>query len=60
METKPWYKSKTILSGIVTVIVAAYNSAAGQFNLPIIPEFIYGILAALGIYGRTSGTTKIG
>lgn len=71
METKKWYKSKAIWSGIVAVIIAVYNSTlvalADQcgvsggvcFNLPQIPEFVYGILGFLGIYGRAVAKTQI-
>lgn len=71
METKKWYKSKAIWSGIVAVVIAIYNSAlvalADQcgvdggvcFNLPQIPEFVYAILGFLGIYGRAAAKTQI-
>ena len=59
-EKKPWYKSKTILTGVVTVLVAAYNTAHVQFNLPAIPEFVFAILGAIGVYSRTVATEKIG
>lgn len=59
METKKWYQSKTIWSGIVAVIIAAYNTAATQFHLPIIPEFVYGILGSFGIYSRVTSNTVI-
>lgn len=29
------------------------------YNLPVIPEWVFGILGALGIYGRASATTTI-
>lgn len=60
MESKPWYMSKTIWACIVTIILSAYNTASGTFHLPIIPEFVYAILGALGIYSRNTTTTKIG
>ena len=56
---KKWYLSKTIWSGIVAVIVAAYNSASAQFGLPAIPEYAYAILGALGIYGRATATGAV-
>ena len=58
--TKPWYQSKTIVSMIVTVLVVAYNEAvAVGFGLPQIPEFVYGVLAALGVYGRAVANTSL-
>lgn len=59
METKSWFKSKTIWAGIVTVLVAAYNAASAQFGLPAIPEFVFGILGALGVYGRLDSKATI-
>lgn len=59
MDNKNWYKSKTIWSGIIGIIVVAYNAAATTFGVPAIPEWIFGILAALGIYSRVSATTVI-
>lgn len=59
MESKKWYLSKTVWAGVVAVLIAAYNSASVQFGLPIIPDFVYGILGALGIYGRTTATTVV-
>lgn len=56
---KPWWKSKTVWVGIVTVLVAGYNAASEQFGLPGIPEFVYGILGMLGIYGRAAATKRI-
>lgn len=57
-EKKPWWKSKTIWAGIVAVAISAYNSAAVQFGLPAIPDFVFALLGAFGIYSRTvaSGT----
>ena len=71
METKPWYMSKAIWAGIASIIILVYNalvtglsSGCGAeegicINLPNIPAFVLGILAALGIYGRGSATTKV-
>lgn len=58
-STKTWWQSKTIWSGIVAVLLAAYGTAALQFGWPQVPEFIYGILGALGIYGRSVATKEI-
>ena len=59
MDTKKWWQSKTIWVGILGVLIVAYNTASATFGLPPIPEFIYGILAALGIYTRATTTTTI-
>jgi len=66
METKKWYQSKTIWSGIITILIAVYNAIqpllAQYFGivLPVIPDWVYTILGALGIYGRVSADKKIG
>lgn len=59
MEKKKWYKSKTVWAGVVSVAIAAYNAASANFGLPVIPEFIYGVLGAIGVYGRTTAKTSI-
>ena len=71
MNSKKWYASKTIWAGIVTVLIVVYNSVdvalASQcgvegsfcFNIPAIPEFVYGLLGALGIYSRSVAKTEI-
>jgi hypothetical protein len=59
MDTKKWYMSKAVWAGIIGVIIAGYNSASATFGLPIVPEYVYAILGALGVYGRTTATTVI-
>jgi hypothetical protein len=59
MDNKKWWQSKTVWAGVVAVILAAYGTAASQFGLPPIPEWVFGILGALGIYGRTTASTTI-
>lgn len=71
MESKKWWKSKTILAGIVTILIVVYGAVSqaladqcgieGSFclNLPAIPDWVFGILATFGIYGRTKATTVI-
>lgn len=71
MDSKKWWLSKGIWAGVIGVMVAVYNAALtslsaqcgveGGFcvNLPGIPEWVFGILGALGIYGRATATTKI-
>ena len=59
MDSKKWFLSKTVWAGVIAVLIAAYNSASAQFGIPAIPEFVFGILGALGIYGRTTATTVV-
>lgn len=57
--TKSWYTSKTVLAAIISALIALYNTIAPQFGWPAIPEFVYGILAALGIYSRITATATL-
>ena len=59
-STKRWYLSRAVWAGVLAVLIAAYNTAVTQFGLPPIPDFVYGILGALGIYGRTAATQRVG
>lgn len=57
--TKKWYQSKAVLSGVVAVLLAAYTTASAQFGLPPVPEWVFGILAAMGVYGRVTAHSEI-
>jgi len=65
MENKKWYESKTIWSGIISIVIAIYNTVQpllSQFfgiNLPVIPDWIYTVLGSLGIYGRITANKEI-
>lgn len=59
-EAKPWWQSKAVWAGVIAVIIAAYDTASVQFGLPPVPDFLYAILGALGIYGRVTATSVIG
>lgn len=58
--TKKWWASKGVWTAVITVLIAAYGSAAVQFNLPHIPEWIFTLLGAASLYSRTTATDKIG
>jgi|TARA_B100000959_G_scaffold138125_1_gene145214 hypothetical protein len=53
MQNKEWYKSKTIWTSIVVCAV----SVAGEFGV-VIPESVFGVLAALGLYGVRDAVDK--
>lgn len=71
MGNKKWYQSKTILAGIIAVMFGIYDAASAGLaagcgvtdglcvHLPIIPTWIFSLLAAFGIYGRVTATTVI-
>lgn len=58
--TKPWYQSKNIWAAVVTAVVGLYMSLAPQFHFPAIPEWIFTLLGAVGVYTRVTATDKIG
>lgn len=59
MNSKPWYQSKTIQSAIVTALAGLWNTVAVPHGMPAIPEWVYGLLGAVGVYSRATATTKI-
>lgn len=61
METKPWYQSKGIWTGIIAVLFVAYNTFRLQLmpGLPEIPEWVLALLASLGVYARATATSTI-
>lgn len=59
-DNKKWYASKTIWAGVVAIIIAGYNTGAAQFGWPAVPEWVYTLLGAVGIYGRVNANKTIG
>ncbi len=59
MPTKSWYKSKTIWVAAVSAMIGIYNSIAQVKGLPPIPELVYTLLGAIGVYTRSTADTKI-
>ena len=59
VESKNWYKSKTIWAAVVGGILGIVQAVGVAIGHPIvIPVYVYEILGALGLYGlRTSDTT---
>ena len=66
IRKKSWYKSKTIISAIIILILGIYNSSRpfllNNYGviLPLIPEWLYSFFAVLGIKSRVDATTRIG
>lgn len=58
-DTKKWYLSKGVWVGVVTSVMGLYLSLAPQLHLPAVPEWIFALLGALGVYSRVSADTKI-
>lgn len=58
-DTKKWYQSKGVWAGVIGILVAGYNAAIPQFHLPMIPDWIFALLAAAGVYSRVTATAVI-
>ncbi len=64
-DSKKWYKSKGVWTGIITVLVALYQGIDTQigpqfgFDLPTIPNIVYVILGGMGVYSRKVAKTII-
>lgn len=59
-NTKSWYQSKTIWAAVVAGLLGIYNSVGAAKGLPAVPEWIYTLLGAIGVYSRVTADTKIG
>lgn len=66
-ETKKWYTSKGVWTGVVTFLLGAYSlvsvsimPALGKPPLPAIPDWVLTLLGAIGVYSRVTADTKIG
>lgn len=59
MQSKPWYKSRTIIAGIVAVLCIIFPEIASE-QLEEITTEIMGIVAILyAIYGRIIATSTL-
>jgi hypothetical protein len=59
LENKKWYQSKTIWVAVVTAVLGLYTAIGAVVHLPPIPEWIYTLLAALGLYGLRTAEKPI-
>ena len=50
---KAWYKSKTIWTAVIVCVA----SIVGEFGIEI-PQSVYGVLAAFGLYGVRDAVGK--
>lgn len=57
--SKPWYQSKTIYSAGIGALLGVYNMIAPHNGLPAVPDYVYTILGAAGVYYRCNATDKI-
>lgn len=58
-DTKKWWQSKGVWTGIVTATMGAYVTLTPVFHLPVVPEWIFALLGTLGIYTRVTATKTI-
>jgi hypothetical protein len=58
--TKKWYQSKNIWTAVISGVLGMYMALAPQLHWPSVPEWLFTILAAIGVYTRVSATDKIG
>ena len=59
-DTKKWYLSKGIWASIVTGLMGIYMTVQPVAGLPAVPEWIFAILGAMGLYARATATKAIG
>lgn len=63
METKKWWMSKGVWTGVATVVIGLIALVDQNFGIDIlgnpITQFVISLLGALGIYSRTSAKKTI-
>ena len=71
MGEKKWFQSKTIIAGVIAVVLGIYDAASAGlsagcgtaealcYHLPMVPTWVFSLLGAFGIYGRTVSNTVI-
>lgn len=59
---KPWYLSKGVWAAVVTGLLGLYGGIDAAVNdaLPNVPEWVYIVLGALGLYARATATKLLG
>jgi uncharacterized integral membrane protein len=56
----PWYRSKAIWSAIIGAILAIVQPVSAAFGHPIvIPNWVFEILAGMGLYSLRTATSNI-
>lgn len=59
MDSKPWYKSRTLWTAVVGGIIGIYNAVSSFHTLPVIPEYVYTVLASFGLWSLRTADKKI-
>ena len=59
-ESKPWFKSKTVLTALIGVILGAIQPVSSAVGHPIVvPAWVYEVLGAFGLYALRVGDKPI-
>lgn len=58
-DSKKWYASKGVWTGVVIILIAAYNAGSASFGWPPVPEWVFTLLGAAGIYARKTADKTI-
>ena len=58
-DTKKWYLSKGVWTGVVTGLLGIYAALQPVTHLPVVPEWLFALLGAMGIYTRVTATKTI-
>ena len=59
MEGKKWYRSKAVLTAIITALLGGLEAVSTALGHPIqVPQWIYTTLAGLGLYALRAGVGK--
>lgn len=60
MDTKTWYKSKTIWTAILTAVIGAIQPVSTAFGHPVvIPQWVLEVLIGMGLYSLRVGDKTI-
>ena len=59
-DTKRWFASKGVGTASVTALLGLYLTLAPNFGWPVVPEWIFAFLGAMGLYSRVTAEKKIG
>ena len=59
MDGKSWYKSKTVWTAVVGVILGGVEPISTSLGYPIVvPQWVYYVLGSFGVYGLRAGVGK--
>lgn len=61
METKSWYKSKTVWAALLGAILGAVQPVSTALGHPVtIPAWVFEVLTGLGLYGLRTADKPLG